>query len=300
METIPYPFLLNKTIEITGFFSYTNKWKTSCGEGNMGRLKKLCGAAVLLLAILGVFFIFYYFRTWPLRFRQQLNHFFGKGNWEQISSVEKESIIYDVYYRSYGRISSGNRPGTFTEWDILYTDENGRQGIWTLSDHTMRINHDRHWFLSSERYSAKEAFTLELMDLSTKLAGEQVRLEILQPILSEPEAQCLDVSISYRGGNPPPQMYGQLLKESWFTAGGADAKAYLETELYDFYIRVLAYDYRVEKLTDSQQTHLENSLGAMEEALKEAYGEYADYDIYLGPDCEAVFSGKLARPAASY
>ncbi len=267
----------------------------------MGRLKKLSGAAVLLLLICGIFFLFCYFRMWPLRFHAQLDDFFGKGNWEQISYEEKESIIYQVYHRSYSsRGYPRERPGKFTEWDILYTDANGQQEIWTISDHTMRINHDQHWLLSSDRYSAKEAFTLELMDLSTKAAGEGVREEILSSILPEPEAQCLDVSISYRGGNPPPQMYGQLLKESWFTAGGADAKAYLETELYDFYIRVLAYDYRVEKLTDSQQTHLENSLGAMEEALKEAYGEYADYDIYLGPDCEAVFSGKLARPAASY
>ena len=94
----------------------------------MGRLKRLSGAAVLLLLICGIFFLFCYFRMWPLRFHAQLDDFFGKGNWEQISYEEKESIIYQVYHRSYSsRGYPGERPGKFTEWDILYTDANGQQ-----------------------------------------------------------------------------------------------------------------------------------------------------------------------------
>ena len=262
----------------------------------MGRLKKIGTALKFILIAAGIGLIYYYFQTWPLRFHSELDAFFGKGNWEQVSSETKESMMYTTYVSSRGTPHlSGEQPGKFHEWEIAFTNRDGETEVWMISDHTMRINQDKHWFLNPERYSAKQALTLELMDVSTSAVGEQLRREVLQKILPEQEAMCLDVYISYRDGNPPPRMYDQLRKEPWFTANSMTAADYLETDLYDFFIGILADDYRVKKLTVQEQQHLVNSLGEIERALREEYGEYADYDIYLGEGYAAEFSGERAR-----
>ena len=257
-------------------------------------LKKVIAVSLLLLIAAAVFFIWYYLRTWPLRFHAEFDAFFGKGNWEQISSETKESLIYSVYHRSTNPSLSGERPGKFHEWDIAFTNRNGETEIWTISDHTMRINQDKYWLLSPKRYSARQALTQELMDLSSGMAGQQVLDEILRDILPEREADCINVEISYRNGNPPPGMYSRLIRQSWFNVEQISASEYLKTDLYDFYIRILAYDYRVEKLTQEEQEHLFGSLTEIEEALQDAFGAYADYDIYLGEGYTAEYSGELA------
>ncbi len=256
--------------------------------------RKFIPLALLLLIAAAASFIWYYLRTWPFRFHAELDAFFGKGNWEQISSETKESLMYSVYHRSTNPALAGDRPGKFHEWDIAFTNRNGETEIWTISDHTLRINQDKYWLFSPKRYSARQALALELMDLSCSMAGQQVLDEILRGILPEREADCIHVEISCRNGNPPPSMYSRLLRQPWFTAEQIDASLYLRTDLYDFYIRILAYDYRVEKLTQEEQAHLFGSLPEMEGALQEAFGACADYDIYLGEGYTAEYSGEPA------
>ena len=90
-------------------------------------------------------------------------------------------------------------------------------------------------------------------------------------------------------------MYSRLRRQPWFNVDQISASEYLKTDLYDFYIRVLAYNYRVEKLSQEEQEHLFGSLAEIEKALQEAFGAYADYDIYLGEGYTAEYSGMLAR-----
>lgn len=262
----------------------------------MKRLKKIGRIIIILLILVAGFLIYHYFQTWPLRFHSDLNDFFGKGNWENVSSETKESKMYSVYHRSHNVLLSGEEPGRYHNWDIVFTNRYGEEELWTITDHTLKINHDRHWLFSSERYSARQAMTLELMDVSSSAAGEQVKREVLNGVLSQEELECLDIYISYRNGNPPPEFYSRLRKEPWFEVNQATADNYLKTDLYDFYLRILAFDYRVEKLTEEQQQHLLESLGEMEKALLAAYGEYADYEIYLGEGYTAEFTGDKARP----
>ncbi len=66
--------------------------------------------------------------------------------------------------------SSEEIPGKFHEWDIAFTNRDGDTEVWTISDHTMKINHDKYWLLSADRYSAKQAFGQELMDISFSMA----------------------------------------------------------------------------------------------------------------------------------
>ncbi len=260
----------------------------------MGKVKKIGILAALAAVAAAAVLVYLYFQTWPLRFRAELDAFFGEGNWEQISAETRESRMYTVTYRRNGL--SDQRPGDYHEWDIAFTNRYGEPEVWTISDHTMKINHDKHWILSSDRYSAKQALALELMDVSFSMAAAEVSRELLAEILPEREAECIDVDISYRNGNPPPEMYGKLLRAPCFPANQITAADYLETELYDFYLRFLAFDYRVEKLEEEERQHLMESLDELEQALRETYGDYADYEIYLGEGYKAEYSGALASP----
>lgn len=233
----------------------------------------------------------YYLRTWPLRFQGQLDDFFGKDNWD-ISEDTKESLMYDknITIRD-AAWSSEEIPGKFHEWDISFTNRNGDTEVWTISDHTMKINHDKYWLLSPDRYSAKQSLGQELMDISFSMAGEQVHKKILQALLPGVEADCVVVDISYRGGRPDPELYDELLDAPWFTANDVTAEDFLRSDLNDFYLDIYAYDYRVDKLSSDERRHLLGSLTDIENLLKDTYGDYVDYEIYLGGGCRAEYRG---------
>ena len=183
--------------------------------------------------------------------------------------------MYSVIDRSNPTYTT-KRPGEFREWNIAFQTAQGEKMVWTISDHTMRINHSKHSLLSRERYSARQALTLELMQLSFALAGEEVGQQVLGQVLPEEELSCLEVDISYHGGNPPPDFYDDLAGEEWFTSQKATATC------YHFYISVRTHDYRVEKLEEGQRQHLLGSLEELCQALEKEYGDNAKYDIYLG------------------
>lgn len=245
-----------------------------------------------VLFIVAVIAGWYYLRTWPLRFQGQLDDFFGKDNWEVISEDTKESLMYDknITIRD-AAWSSEEIPGKFHEWDISFTNRNGDTEVWTISDHTMKINHDKYWLLSPDRYSAKQSLGQELMDISFSMAGEQVHKKILQALLPGVEADCVVVDIAYRGGRPDPELYDELLDAPWFTANDVTAEDFLRSDLNDFYLDIYAYDYRVDKLSSDERRHLLGSLTDIENLLKDTYGDYVDYEIYLGDGCRAEYRG---------
>ena len=159
---------------------------------------------ILVLILAGLAADWYYMRTWPLRFHGELDQFFGAGNWETVSEQTKESMMYSDYIvvRSAPSLS-GETAGKFHEWDIAFTNRDGEQELWTISDHTLKINNDEHWFpLDPERYTARQALGQELMEISFAVAGEQIHKDILQELLPEAEAGCITVDISFRGGWP--------------------------------------------------------------------------------------------------
>ena len=230
-------------------------------------------------------------RTWPLRFRGELDQFFGPGNWESVSEQTKRSMMYDRYIIR-GTGLSGSEDGRFHEWDIAFTNRDGEPELWTISDHALKINNHNHWFpLDPDRYTAKQALGQELMELAFDMAGEEVLEDVLGDILTESERACLDVEVSFHGGRPDGKMYTELLDEPWFNIQELDAEKFLRSDLYDFYIDVFAYDYRVDDLSEMEQEHLYWSLGDIEQALRDAFGEYTDYDIYLGEEYAAEYTG---------
>ena len=165
--------------------------------------RKFITTALLLLIAAAVFFIWYYLRTWPLRFHGELDAFFGKGNWKQISSETRESLMYSVYHRSTNPSLSGERPGKFHEWDIAFTNRSGETEIWTISDHTMRINQDKYWLLSPKRYSARQALTQEEQ---AHLFGSLAEIE---KALQEAFGACADYDI-YLGEGYTAEYSGEV------------------------------------------------------------------------------------------
>lgn len=248
---------------------------------------------ILGLIIAGFVAGWFVLRTWPLRFHGALDQFFGAGNWEAVSEETKRSMMFEEY-RAIRRAAaqSGSTDGRFHEWGISFTNRGGEPELWTISDHTLKINNHDHWFpLDPDRYTAKQALGQELMELAFDMAGEEVRENILGDILTESERDCLDVEVSFHGGRPDGKLYTELLAEPWFNIQELDAEKFLQSDLYDFYIDVFAYDYRVDDLSEMEQEHLFRSMGDIKQALRGAFGEYADYDIYLGEGYSAEYTG---------
>ena len=69
------------------------------------------------------------------------------------------------------------------------------------------------------------------------------------------------------------------------------AEDFLQSDLNDFYLDIYAYDYRVDDLTSDERRHLLGSLTDIENLLKDTYGDYVDYEIYLGDGCRAEYRG---------
>ena len=119
------------------------------------------------------------------------------------------------------------------------------------------------------------------MDISCGLAAEEVLNDIIKNELPENITDCLRVSISYNGGNPKPEFYDELFKQSWFNVDNVSAENFLACDLHDFYIDIFAFDYKIEKLTEQEQQLLFESMKNIEEKLLYKYGENASFKIYF-------------------
>ena len=116
----------------------------------------------------------------------------------------------------------------------------------------------------------------------TGVVEEEVHREIVREALTDEEANCIYVDMSYNDGNPPRTFYDKLAKESWFTIEGVTAENYLATDLYDFYLSIRIHDYRLEQLTKEEQENVVNSLENIEKRLLEKYGNNASFEISYG------------------
>ncbi len=215
----------------------------------------------------------------------ELDRFFGKGNWECISQETKDSIIYTTY--PFGQEQpplAEEVPGKFTNWDIRFVDHDKNESVWRITDHVYKISDDRYGILNPKRLSARQALTLELMNISFGIIGEDIKTEIIEEYLPPAEAACIDVDMSYNGGNPKPEFYDKLLKESWFNAKEVSADKYLRIDSHEFYVYIRAFDYRIEQLSNSEKSHLLNSLKDIEKAMCNRYGEYASFKILFDKD----------------
>ncbi len=265
--------------------------KNKYGESMKSILLKICVIILALVLILSTIFFYFTMTDWTVRFDSELDEFFGEGNWFCVDSETKDSIIYSKTYTSRNVIGSETVAGKFTDWYIKHTDADGNDNLYRITDHVMRINHDKYFVLQNEYLSAKQAFVLELMDITHQIAADEIWENTISTELGTELAECIGVEIMYDGGNPEPDFYDELWEEPWFTIDGATAENYLETDLYDFYINIRVYDYRAKKLSHDQYEALMNGYTEIIQAMCERFDENADFEIYFSPQQKAKYIG---------
>lgn len=247
----------------------------------MNKIKKWGFVMIVCLVCVIIAGSFFLNQNWTIRYASVFDSFFGKGNWESIAQETKDSLIYNKYVICHSNPAlSGNIPGKFKNWYILYNDGQS-ESIWRVTDHAYKINNDTYSIFSPKRLSAKQALTMELMEISFDIIGNDIKSDIIDVYLPPAEADCIKVEMSYEGGNPKPEFYNKLLKESWFNSNEISAEHYLSMDYFDFYIHIKAFDYRVEKLSNTEKTHLMNSLNTIEQVLLDRFGEHASFEIYF-------------------
>lgn len=244
---------------------------------------KLIGLGVLV--VIGILGAFWLFGDWTIRYRTRLDSFFGKGNWEVVSEdaeMERWKIYTIRSNSSWEGYGQNQHRRMYRSWNILCENKEGEKEIWEISNHTYKINQGRYKIYSPKRYRVRQALTLELMEISFNVVEEEVHNEIIKEGLTDAEANCIYVEMSYHDGNPPRSFYDKLAKEDWFTIEGITAENYLATDLYDFYLIIRIHDYRLKQLSEKEQENVVNSLENIEKRLLEKYGENASFQILYG------------------
>lgn len=254
----------------------------------MKKVKKIGIVFIVLVLIVGMVVAYLMCRNWTIRFKSEMDDFFGEGNWKSISEETKESIMYERYIHD-NRTGSYEVPGKYQKWYIQFTNRDGEEEIWYITNHVLKINHDNYGLFSPKRYSSKQAFVAELMDISFGVVSDEIKEEFINSELSEEEAECIEVEMSYHGGNPEPEFYDELFREEWFQVNEISAGNYLSCNLYDFYIYIRTFDYKLEKLTDTQQQHVLDSMESIENRLLEKYGSDASFELYFDEEHQVEY-----------
>ena len=127
------------------------------------------------------------------------------------------------------------------------------------------------------------------MNISFSIIGDDIKRDFIEPYLSPAEAACIEVKMSYKGGNPKPEFYNQLSRETWFNTNEISADHYLSNESHNFYIYIRAHNYRIEKLSSSEKSHLLNSLDTIAKALCDRFGKNASFKIYFDKDYQVEY-----------
>ena len=101
----------------------------------MRKAKKIGILIAVIFIIAAVLGGTYYMQSWPLRFRGEFDQFFGKGNWELISSEAEISRMYKVYYHASDPLYSSERKGTY---HMASTEVFERMGQLGFSERTIK------------------------------------------------------------------------------------------------------------------------------------------------------------------
>ena len=118
---------------------------------------------------------------WPVRFSGKLDKFFGENNWKIINLETKESIIYEKYYSSRNAPNLDSKvPGKFKNWYIQSKNKQGKNIVFVITNHSHKISNDKYWIFSGKRLSSKQAFGMELMEISFKIIVMILKINLLE------------------------------------------------------------------------------------------------------------------------
>ena len=247
----------------------------------MGFFRRIRNLLLFTLVIGVILAAAQYMHIWPLRFRKDLDAYFGEGKWEWVSPDKMEDYRHDIYQRVPNDSSSClSDSGKHHIWYIAFQDPEGQRWMWRMTDHTYYVSMHHRGALGG--FSARDGMTAELMELSFRRGSLVLSQKILKDVLSQEELNCLRFEVSYRGGNPGRALYEQLRQEPWFDSG--HLKEYLNWDYHDFYLNIYPYNHRIDRLPEETREHLLGSLSQVESALQSSLGEYCDYKVHLGQD----------------
>lgn len=239
-----------------------------------------------------IWFAISYFhkQNWVDYYKEELDRFFGEGNWEYIDKKTMKSGAYYDYshYRSPGNMPPQKHPGKFTNWYITYTNKSGEKEEWYISNHLYKINQDRNFIFSSKRLSSKQAFYIELMDIALYEASKEIYNEFFKSELTENEAASLNITLS-ESSKLNKEFLNSLMKEPWFTIDNITAEDFIYNDLQDFKIYIRGHDYKVDKLTNEERQNVLEALPRIENRLLEKYGEHASFEIIFDGEILAVY-----------
>lgn len=270
----------------------------------MGRVKK----ALKSVIIAGVIFIFisilffvhtisspsYWCGQWLFLYRSQLNDFFGKGNWSCVSKKTCRFLFQsDTDY--------DDDDDTFDPWDHFQDDYQNWELQFLNRNNEMQTCSisNRDYKLSYSHLSAKQALTQELMRVSFALASDEVKAYLVDGVLSENEAKCIEVGMAYEEFgfyqiSLKPESYDDLRKEDWFNIKDVSAERYLASEQYDVYlaIHIDGAGTIFELRSEEEQKHIMDSVDIFVEKLLRKYGEHASFVISMDAGSITYENGK--------
>lgn len=213
---------------------------------------------------------------WTKKYKLELDRFFGEENWECISKEKKDSIILE--------------DSQYTNWSIRFKDKYGEEHTAVITNHVFLINNSGKGYSSTKRYSEKQAFYLELLDISCGLVSNEIHNDIIKSELTEEEASSVYVRV-LANGNPEPKFYDALAKEQWFTVNKLRPENLLFNESHQFRIEIPLSTYRFGKLTKQQQKNVLDSFERIEKRILDKYGEKVSFEIRFDDEHRVNYNG---------
>ena len=202
-------------------------------------------------------------------FTRELNDFFGKGNWEYVGKEDKETSLY-MEVVEIGEDLTKTVKGKYSNYLVKYKDD-----VYKIS--TFKNN------LSKKVWAVRQIMDMATDGILSDYLYENILLDVYSPAL----ADIFRVQLCYENGNPKPDFYKKLDELDWFKADLIKVEDFLsweEAQKYNFHIYIRTFDYKVEKLTDSEKVELYNGYSMLIKNLLDTYGEDASFEILIDDD----------------
>lgn len=226
-------------------------------------------------------------KDWPTAYKAEFDKFFGEGNWSVVSDEILEEIRADKPYYFDDVLQGAKYHGEYQQWNIQYKDKDNNEHVWKITDIGQR-SHNQHLLIFFPDYmSDKEALINEFVETAHYVAGEQVRDNVLEKVLSKEQSNSLDSYVFYMVYLPDSNLGEKLWEQDWFNIKTISAKDILQSELAESQIRILANKGRLLDLPVAQQQEVRESAEDIARRIEDEYGVNTTYEVIIDVDHKA-------------
>ncbi|MGN0518708.1 MAG: hypothetical protein ACI4II_08315 [Acutalibacteraceae bacterium] len=239
---------------------------------------------LLILVIYNLISTYFGSSNYPVRFKDELDNFFGEGNWECTNVEKKTTSMFsdDEYYAGDYTLNS-RRDGTYRVWTIQYVDSQGN----SCEDYISNFTHFMH------KTSNKTVLAMELHEIALNHASDELERTIAKDIFTQDEIENYISIIRFGTVNrPETSYYKNLLHQDWFKIHHATPLSFLsqEGEVYTIDINLIMKNADTADKSDIED--VKEKATKFANLLVEAYGKYASFDLtlrfekgYSGEEC---------------